>query len=57
MLPPGMLERLELVAEAAPGEGGAPERSRTSDGWLRILPHHLPGGLDGFFVARFARRR
>ena len=38
-----------------PGEGGAPETSATSQGWLRILPHHLPGGLDGFFAARFVR--
>jgi 16S rRNA (cytosine967-C5)-methyltransferase len=39
----------------APGEGGAPEASLTSDGTLRILPHHLSGGTDGFFVARFRR--
>jgi len=38
-----------------PGEGGAPEASVTPDGCLRILPHHLPGGLDGFFAARFVR--
>jgi 16S rRNA (cytosine967-C5)-methyltransferase len=38
-----------------PGEGGAPEASVTRQGWLRILPHHLPGGLDGFFAARFVR--
>jgi 16S rRNA (cytosine967-C5)-methyltransferase len=38
------------------GEGGAPEASLTASGELRILPHHLPGGLDGFFIARFARR-
>jgi len=38
------------------GEGGAPDASRTGDGWLRILPQHLPGGVDGFFVARFVRR-
>jgi 16S rRNA (cytosine967-C5)-methyltransferase len=37
----------------APGEGGAPAASGTAEGWLRILPHHAPGGLDGFFVARF----
>ena len=41
---------------AQPGEGGAPEASVTAKGWLRILPHHLPGGLDGFFAARFTRR-
>jgi len=39
----------------APGEAGAPERSLASQGVLRILPHHLPGGLDGFFIARFRR--
>ncbi|MGE5501051.1 MAG: RsmB/NOP family class I SAM-dependent RNA methyltransferase [Ignavibacteriales bacterium] len=38
-----------------PGEGGAPVASVTPDGLLRILPHHLPGGLDGFFAARFVR--
>ena len=41
---------------ARPGEAGAPAASLTPDGWLRILPHHLAGGLDGFFVARFARQ-
>jgi 16S rRNA (cytosine967-C5)-methyltransferase len=40
----------------APGEGGAPPESRRADGTLRILPTHRPGGTDGFFVARFARR-
>jgi 16S rRNA (cytosine967-C5)-methyltransferase len=39
----------------AAGEGGAPAASVTPEGWLRILPHHLDGGLDGFFVARFRR--
>jgi 16S rRNA (cytosine967-C5)-methyltransferase len=38
-----------------PGEGGAPEAS-TADGWLRLLPQHLPGGVDGFFAARLIRR-
>ena len=38
-----------------PGEGGAPLASLTSDGWLRIFPHHAEGGLDGFFIARFRR--
>jgi 16S rRNA (cytosine967-C5)-methyltransferase len=40
---------------AAPGEGGAPAASLTPDGWLRLLPHQLEGGMDGFFVARFLR--
>lgn len=39
----------------AAGEGAAPPQSLTGEGWLRILPHQLPGGLDGFFVARFRR--
>ena len=38
-----------------PGEGGAPEASLTPRGWLRILPHHRPGGTDGFFAARLVR--
>jgi 16S rRNA (cytosine967-C5)-methyltransferase len=38
-----------------PGEGGSPVKSLTSEGWLRILPNHLPGGLDGFFIARMRR--
>jgi 16S rRNA (cytosine967-C5)-methyltransferase len=40
----------------ATGEGGAPAASLAAEGWLRILPHHAPGGLDGFFIARFRRR-
>jgi 16S rRNA (cytosine967-C5)-methyltransferase len=35
------------------GEGGAPAQSLLSDGTLRILPHHLAGGTDGFYIARF----
>jgi 16S rRNA (cytosine967-C5)-methyltransferase len=42
------------VEVIATGEGGAPTLS-TTEGWLRVLPHHLEGGLDGFFVARFRR--
>ncbi len=37
------------------GEGGAPEASLTAQGTLRILPHHRPGGVDGFFIARMRR--
>jgi len=37
------------------GEGGAPAASVRPDGTLRILPQHLPGGLDGFYVARFRK--
>ncbi len=40
---------------ATPGEGGAPEASLRADGTLRILPHHQPGGIDGFYVARLRR--
>jgi 16S rRNA (cytosine967-C5)-methyltransferase len=43
---------LEPIGE---GEGGAPPASRAREGWLRILPHHVEGGLDGFFIARFRR--
>ncbi|ODT88278.1 transcription antitermination factor NusB [Phenylobacterium sp. SCN 70-31] len=39
----------------APNEGGAPEASLRPDGTLRILPHHLPDGTDGFYVARLRR--
>jgi 16S rRNA (cytosine967-C5)-methyltransferase len=37
------------------GEADIPEASLASEGWLRILPHHAAGGLDGFFIARFRR--
>jgi 16S rRNA (cytosine967-C5)-methyltransferase len=43
------------TAPALPGEGGAPDASLTPDGWLRLLPHQIDGGLDGFFIARFVR--
>lgn len=38
------------------GEGGAPTESLTAQGMLRLLPHHRPGGQDGFFAARLIRR-
>jgi len=44
------------LAEVAPGEGGAPRASITPQGMVRILPHHLPGGLDGFFAAKLVRQ-
>ncbi|MET3526513.1 RsmB/NOP family class I SAM-dependent RNA methyltransferase [Phenylobacterium koreense] len=44
------------LAPVAPGEAGAPEASRLADGTLRLLPHHLAGGQDGFYVARLRRR-
>jgi 16S rRNA (cytosine967-C5)-methyltransferase len=43
---------LDPIAE---GEGGAPAASLRSDGTLRILPHHIEGGMDGFYVARFRK--
>ena len=39
----------------AADEGGAPAASVTPDGWLRLLPQQLDGGVDGFLVARFGR--
>jgi len=39
----------------AAGEGGAPSASITAEGMVRILPHQIPGGLDGFFAARLVR--
>lgn len=38
-----------------PGEGGAPAAACDGQGRLRILPHQMEGGCDGFFVARFRR--
>jgi 16S rRNA (cytosine967-C5)-methyltransferase len=41
-----------------PGEGGAagfPGASLTARGSLRLLPHQLDGGQDGFFAARFRK--
>ena len=37
------------------GECGAPAASVRADGTLRILPHHVEGGIDGFYVARLLR--
>jgi 16S rRNA (cytosine967-C5)-methyltransferase len=39
----------------ATGEAGAPPASLDAQGHLRILPCHMEGGLDGFFIARFRR--
>jgi 16S rRNA (cytosine967-C5)-methyltransferase len=36
-------------------EAGAPAASVRPDGTLRILPHHLAGGTDGFYIARLRR--
>lgn len=45
------------TAPADPAVLGAPDESRTPEGWLRILPSMWAerGGLDGFFVARLDR--
>ncbi len=43
------------IDPVAAGECGAPIASGTAKGWLRVLPHHLEGGMDGFFIARFRR--
>jgi 16S rRNA (cytosine967-C5)-methyltransferase len=44
------------LAPVGPGEAGAPDGSVTDGGLLRILPHQLEGGADGFFAARFLRK-
>ena len=44
------------LAPVTAGEGGAPAASVSPEGWLRILPHHLEGGIDGFFAARMVRK-
>jgi 16S rRNA (cytosine967-C5)-methyltransferase len=43
------------ISPIAAGDGGAPPASVLPSGMLRILPTHLEGGLDGFFVARLVR--
>jgi len=43
------------LAPVAAGEGGAPAASITAEGMVRILPHQMAGGLDGFFAARLIR--
>jgi 16S rRNA (cytosine967-C5)-methyltransferase len=43
------------LAPVAPGEGGGPAASITAEGMVRILPHHMAGGMDGFFAARLVR--
>jgi len=39
----------------AAGEVGSPAFQPAPQGWL-ASPHHLEGGLDGFFIARFRAR-
>lgn len=45
------------TAPIDPAAVGAPAEALTTEGWLRVLPSMWPdhGGLDGFFVAAFAR--
>jgi 16S rRNA (cytosine967-C5)-methyltransferase len=43
------------LVPVAPGEGGTPAASITAEGAVRILPHHMAGGMDGFFAARLVR--
>ncbi|ESQ75781.1 rRNA methyltransferase [Asticcacaulis sp. AC402] len=35
---------------------GIPVESVAQQGWLRLLPHHRPGGQDGFFIAHLVRQ-
>ncbi|WP_312167264.1 RsmB/NOP family class I SAM-dependent RNA methyltransferase [Phenylobacterium sp.] len=43
------------IVPAQAGEAGAPAQSLLADGTLRLLPHHRPGGQDGFYAARLQR--
>ena len=43
------------LSKVAAGEGGAPRASVGDAGWVRVLPHHIGGGMDGFFAARLLR--
>ena len=45
--------RLDLITS---GEAGSPAASLTPRGTLRLLPHQMDGGQDGFFAARFVRQ-
>jgi 16S rRNA (cytosine967-C5)-methyltransferase len=46
----------DLVLEPIlPGEADVPAPSRSPEGWVRLLPHHVAGGADGFFIARFRK--
>jgi 16S rRNA (cytosine967-C5)-methyltransferase len=57
---PFLSRRPEMALEPiAAGVGGAPAAALRPDGTLRLLPSfdRPPGGLDGFFVARFRRLR
>jgi 16S rRNA (cytosine967-C5)-methyltransferase len=44
-----------ILVPVKPDEGGTPAASIRNDGVVRILPHHLAGGMDGFFAARLVR--
>jgi 16S rRNA (cytosine967-C5)-methyltransferase len=43
------------TAPVDPAAVGAPAAALTPEAWLRLLPHQIPGGQDGFFLARFDR--
>ncbi|ESQ85661.1 hypothetical protein AEAC466_00370 [Asticcacaulis sp. AC466] len=45
---------VKLLPESA-ADIGVPAESIRPEGWLRLLPHHRPGGQDGFFVAKLRR--
>lgn len=50
----------ERVIAGAPREAIAADElpaglMPAADGWVRTLPGQVPGGLDGFFIARFRR--
>ncbi|MGH6987766.1 MAG: RsmB/NOP family class I SAM-dependent RNA methyltransferase [Caulobacteraceae bacterium] len=47
--------RLDPISPAEAKRIGAPAPSLAEEGWLRVLPCHLQGGLDGFFIARLVR--
>ena len=47
--------KLFCLAGAAMLAGCADMGGLMPQGALRTLPTHLPGGMDGFYVARFKR--
>ncbi|MGH7016351.1 MAG: RsmB/NOP family class I SAM-dependent RNA methyltransferase [Caulobacteraceae bacterium] len=47
--------RLDPISAGEAERIGAPAASLAKEGWLRVLPCHLEGGLDGFLIARLLR--
>lgn len=43
------------LERAEPAAVGAPEAALCTEGWLRILPSQIEGGMDGFFAALLVR--